>query len=200
MWCRPLCYSARVVLLAALLPAGAGCIPVSHSSVSSTGGEVEGARLDLASREERIAALNAEILMLGNVSPQEAKEVATVAIDYSQKLADWCDMVQPVELHNVMVNVGLRDRGLCYEMAEYLQAELKTLNLVSLDVQRCVAWRGNTWNEHNALVLTARGQPFETGIVLDAWRNAGVLRWAPVKADHYPWEPKYKQPTMATTE
>jgi hypothetical protein len=195
---RKLYLSVRGVLLAILLSAGTGCIPVKHTSVSSVGGEQEGARLDRASREERIAALTAEINKLGNVSPQEATEVATTAIDYSHKLAEWCEMREPMELHNVMVNVGLRDRGLCYELAEYMQAELKTLNLVSLDVQRCVAWRGNTWNEHNAIVITARGRPFDTGLVLDAWRNAGVLRWSPVKQDHYPWEPKYKAQQAAT--
>ena len=38
-----------------------------------------------------------------------------------------------------------------------------------------MAWKGDIWNEHNCVVVTAVGQAFEDGIVLDAWRNAGNL-------------------------
>jgi hypothetical protein len=34
-------------------------------------------------------------------------------------------------------------------------------------------------------VVTAKGQPFEEGIVLDAWRRSGKLYWALVKKDKY---------------
>jgi len=34
------------------------------------------------------------------------------------------------------------------------------------------------------LVVTARNQPFEDGIVLDGWRKAGRLFWCHVKEDH----------------
>jgi hypothetical protein len=39
-------------------------------------------------------------------------------------------------------------------------------------------------DENNALVVTARGQRFEDGIVLDAWRRAGRLWWSPVMKDY----------------
>jgi hypothetical protein len=41
---------------------------------------------------------------------------------------------------------------------------------------------------HSTVVVTARNQPFEKGLVLDPWRNSGRLYWIPVKADRYPWE------------
>ena len=46
----------------------------------------------------------------------------------------------------------------------------------------------NTWLENICLVLTARGQPFDQGVVLDAWRYGGRLHWCDVKEDKkYPW-------------
>jgi hypothetical protein len=191
---------AKAVPLVLLLLTSTGCIPVSRSSVSSTGGEAEGARLDQAPHTDRVRALSAEFRLLGDVSPADADTLAAVAVDYSRQLADWCDMAPPVEWHNVMVNLGLRQRGLCYEVADYLQAELRSLDLQSFDFHRIVAWRDNLWNEHNAVVVTARGRPWDSGVVLDAWRNAGALRWSPVKLDHYPWQPKHPPPAMASIE
>jgi hypothetical protein len=43
-------------------------------------------------------------------------------------------------------------------------------------------------HEHNSVVVTAKGQPFQQGLVLDAWRHSGRLHWTPVIADRYPWE------------
>jgi hypothetical protein len=39
-------------------------------------------------------------------------------------------------------------------------------------------------DESNCLVVTARNQPFQDGIVLDAWRKGGRLFWCPLKKDH----------------
>jgi hypothetical protein len=175
--------------------AGGGCVPVSRSSVASVGGEQRGAQLDASPNPTRVSALTGEILALGpDVSPDEAAAVADVAVHYSERLAESYDMVKPVELHNVLVNVGLRRGGLCYEYAECMLAELRELRLKTLDFKRGIAWKDDLWNEHNCVVVTAIGQPFESGVVLDAWRNGGRLRWAPVRMDHYPWRPKPPPP------
>jgi hypothetical protein len=187
--------SAALVGLVILPLLGGGCVPVSHSSVSSVGGEAAGARLDRAPTEERVAALAREFRALGpDVSPDEADLVASVAVRYSEQLADAYDMVRPVELHNVLVNLRLRRGGLCYQMAECMLAELRELPVRTLEFRRAIAWRGDLWNEHNTIVVAAVGAPFESGVVLDAWRNAGRLRWAPVRLDHYPWRPKAAPP------
>ena len=182
-----------------ILTGASGCVQVSHSSVSSTGGEELGAQLDVAPVPTRVSALAEEFLALDpQVSREEATRLAEVAITYSEQLADYFDMVKPVEVHNVMVNLGMRRGGLCFEMAEYMLAELQLLPLTTLELQRGIAWKGDLWNEHNCVVVTAPGKPFETGVVLDAWRNGGRLRWAPVRMDHYPWKPK-PHPTARPT-
>jgi hypothetical protein len=183
------------LFLAALLAGSPGCVHVSRSSVSSVGGEAEGTRLDAAPQPERVAALTDELARLGpGVSRDEAAMVASVAVPYAQQLADFYKMKPPVEMHNVLVNLGMRPGGLCFQMAECMLAELRELPLNTLELKRGIAWKNDLWNEHNCVVVTAKGQPFETGVVLDAWRNAGHLRWAPVRMDHYPWVPKPAPP------
>jgi hypothetical protein len=62
------------------------------------------------------------------------------------------------------------------------------LQLKTLDIHWAIADRGKD-TESNALVLTAKGQPLQTGIVIDAWRHAGQVFWKPANADRsYRWE------------
>jgi chemotaxis signal transduction protein len=46
----------------------------------------------------------------------------------------------------------------------------------------------NTGGENNAIVVTARGQPFEQGILLDSWRAQPHVTWTQVTKDPgYHW-------------
>jgi len=178
-------------VLGFLLTVAGGCYSTPHTTISSFGGEEAGGQIDEAPEPQRIAALRDEFVHLDkSVDPAEAERLATAAIRYSNLMAERYDLIKPVELNNVLISAGLKRRGLCYQLAEDLLAELRTLNVKTLTLQRCVACKGDIWNEHNCVVVTAVGQAFEDGIVLDAWRNAGNLRWAPVRLDHYPWVPK----------
>ena len=127
---------------------------------------------------------------LGSLSPTvrqvEAERVAQCAYDSSRILAQKYRVVRPAGLHNFLVNVGLKQRGLCYQWAEDLLAQLQTFKLDSLELHWGIA-RADTAREHNSVVVTARGQPFDEGIVLDPWRRSGRLVWSPVAADKYPW-------------
>ena len=39
------------------------------------------------------------------------------------------------------------------------------------------------------MVITARNQPFQEGIIIDGWRRAGRLYWGKVtKDDEYKWK------------
>lgn len=120
------------------------------------------------------------------VRADEAEDVARRAYDYPVVLAAIYRAVRPAWLHNFLVNAGFRERGLCYEWAEDLLAELQARDLQSLELHWGIAW-ADTAREHNSLVVTAAGQPFGEGIVLDAWRRSGRLVWAAVSADKYPW-------------
>jgi hypothetical protein len=138
---------------------------------------------------DRILALRQELLALGpEVTPEDAGELAGAAVRYAERLAADYGMDRPIEVHNVMVNLGLRKGGLCYQLADDLFVRLRAMNLGSFDLYRGIARKGDIWLEHNSVVVTAPGQPFETGVVLDPWRYAGKLRFLRVADDHQPWQ------------
>jgi len=170
------------------------------NSVSTLGGEAEGARLDKAPQPERIEALTEEIRGLSpDVSPGEAADCAAHAIQYSEYLRDTYDITKPVEINNMWINLGFKKRGLCFQLADDLQAELRAQGYRTLYFERATAHWGDINREHNCVVVTGPGQPFEEGLVLDAWRNAGILRWSRVKLDHYPWIARQPRPTTQPT-
>jgi len=118
----------------------------------------------------------------------EAERIAQETLNYSAYLAEEYDLVQPAVLHNVFVRLGFKDRGLCYHWTEDLMRRLKTLELKAYQLHWGVAYRGSELREHNSVIITAKDQAFEEGIVLDPWRNSGELYWALVKSDRYPWQ------------
>ena len=135
------------------------------------------------------AALREQILRLdGAVDPDEASRLAEAALEKSAALAREYRAIWPPWLHNNLVNCKLRDRGLCYHWANDLFAGLQALHLRSLELHLAVA-RIDTPREHNAVLITAHRQPFDQGVVLDAWRHSGRLWWGFAATDKYPWQP-----------
>ena len=137
---------------------------------------------------EKIRALQKDLADLNRqASELEAERIAETAVTYSRHLAEEYDLVRPAVLHNVFVRIGLKDRGLCYHWAEDLMRQLQAMDLKTYQLHWGVAYRGSELREHNSVVITARGQPFETGMVLDPWRNSGDLYWVLLQTDKYPW-------------
>lgn len=143
---------------------------------------------------DHIDTLRAEILALGDaVDPHEAAILADTSVRHAAALADAYDMVRPIEIHNALVNLGLRKRGLCYQTAEDMYVRLRDLRLNTLDLHWGVAHKDDLWLEHSGVIVTARGRRFDEGLVIDAWRHSGRLRWARVEEDRYPWVKMYKR-------
>ena len=59
---------------------------------------------------------------------------------------------------------------------------LKELKLKTLELHWGASDEG-TRLESNCIVVTARGQAFNEGYIIDAWRMAGRLCWWPVSKD-----------------
>ena len=118
----------------------------------------------------------------------EAGLVAETAVTYSSRLAEEYRVVPPARLHNLLIQVGIRERGLCYQWTEDLMKRLQTLNLRTYQLHWGVAHKGSNLQEHNSVVITAKDQPFATGLLLDPWRYSGDLYWAVVTTDSYPWQ------------
>jgi len=154
----------------------------SESKTQETNQEAQAYQDKIASLQNDLAALN------GQTNIVEAGQVAQTVIIYASYLAEEYELVRPAILHNVLVRTGLKDRGLCHHWTVDLMKRLQILELKSYQLYWGVAHRGSELREHNSVVITASGQRFDEGIVLDPWRNSGELYWTLVKNDRYPWE------------
>ena len=174
-----------------------GCF---HSDAHRSGYNEDGTywseRVADAVSQQYIDGLRGEILALGDegeVDAAEAQLLADTAIRHAAALARSYRMVRPIEIHNTLVNLGLRKRGLCFQCAEDMYVRLRDLNLDTLQLHWGVAHKGDVWLEHSGVIVTARGRPFDEGLVVDAWRHSGRLRWAHVGRDRYPWVKMFKR-------
>jgi hypothetical protein len=140
--------------------------------------------------ESKIATLQSSLKELGTATdPGEARRAAETAVIDSLRLADEYGVATPARWHNLLIQMGFRERGLCFHWTEDLMKRLQTLNLRTYRLHWGVAHKGSDLYEHNSVVITASNQPFEDGLVLDPWRNSGDLYWAAVREDDYPWVP-----------
>jgi hypothetical protein len=137
---------------------------------------------------DKINQLERELIGLSaTIDKAEAQILAETAVRESAVLAEEYQLVRPAVAHNLLVVFGIKDRGLCYHWTGDLMKRLQALDLKSVQLHWAVAYRGSELREHNCVVVTAEGQRFIKGIVLDPWRNSGNLFWAQVTKDSYPW-------------
>jgi hypothetical protein len=135
-----------------------------------------------ASLRKRIAALSP------TVSPDDARRVAYVAYMTGVELRREWRVVWLPGVQNLLVNMGARKGGLCFQWATELLVRLDALKLQTLELHWAESF-ANTSGEHNVIVVTARGQAFEEGILLDNWRYSGHLAWTQVTMDpEYHWK------------
>ncbi len=128
--------------------------------------------------------------MDASVDVREARQLAHEAIVHSRRLAKHYRVNTPPWVHNFLVNVHLRDRGLCYQWADDLYAHLDALHLKTLALYPVGANVGRYFTEHNALVVAPSRQtiPLADSVLLDPWRHSGDLLFLPVKQDRkYRW-------------
>jgi hypothetical protein len=132
--------------------------------------------------------LRARIANLGpNVESEEAQRVARCAYVTGRELKKEWGVVWPPGLMNLLVNTGRRKGGLCFHFATELLHRLDALKLETLDLHWAESYE-RTMSEHNVIVVTAKGQPFQEGILLDNWRYGGRLIWGPLNGDlEYKW-------------
>jgi hypothetical protein len=129
--------------------------------------------------------LAAELASLSpRVNRDEAKLLANCAFATVTNLRREYRMFGTPIFNNFLIYHGLRKRGYCYQWSEDLLIALDALRLKTLEV-RWGEHDPNTWRENNCIVVTAKGQPFKQGIMLECWRHLGHLYFNPVASD---WE------------
>jgi hypothetical protein len=94
-------------------------------------------------------------------------------------------------MHNFLVNIGVKPRGLCVDWTYDLLTGLQQERFHSLGLHWGIANYDSAFRiEHSTVIISARGEPLSRGIVLDPWRHSGQLFWAKTLEDpEYQWKP-----------
>jgi hypothetical protein len=170
---RRLCSNLFILTVAAPL-AFVVCIPLAQARPRN--------ELVLATSAED-AALRARLAGLSpSVNPEEARRVAYIAYTTGLELARKWEMVSSPTMQSFLINIGLKKGGYCYQFATELLVRLDAQRLKTLEFHWAESDAG-TDTEHNVIAVTARGQPFAQGIMLDNWRRSGHLLWGPLSGD-----------------
>ncbi|MGE0384336.1 MAG: hypothetical protein AB7Q97_06355 [Gammaproteobacteria bacterium] len=144
------------------------------------------------------ALLSAALAGLGpDVDAGEAARVADAALRTALTLRRRYGVAGPPRMHNLLVNLGVKDKGLCFDWTHDLMEQLRALAPRTLDLYWGMANPWDALRQHSSVVVTAHGRPFSSGLVLDGWRAGGCLYWVPVTADSYPWEEAIRYPVPA---
>ena len=131
----------------------------------------------------KMEKLTQDLMALGkNVDEKEAKVFAKEALSYSRELAGKYKLMAPANFHNLLINMGYRERGLCYQWSEDMMAHLKKQKFKTFDLRWGVAYKGEPM-EHNSVIAVAKGASFESGILIDPWRDSGELYWGKMEDD-----------------
>ena len=126
-----------------------------------------------------------------DVDPEEADRAARISYEYARELAIRWDVRDHPLVHNTKVNSGRKERGLCFQYADAIEARLRQEDFQTLDFHRGIANGSNLLIDHSVLFLSAPGDTMFEGIVIDGWRDAGRLFWSPTLEDkRYTWVPR----------
>lgn len=142
---------------------------------------------------EYVLSLKRSLLALDTSTPdpamvQEADVMAKMIVQRIYELSREYRVTGSALINNFLINRGLREKkGFCYQYVSAIRNTLRTRNWRHFELRWGEAWAG-TFRENNALVITAIGAPFESGLAVDVWRSASKPYWTPVKGDRFPWK------------
>jgi hypothetical protein len=137
-----------------------------------------------AQDEKSIGDLRNALIALSprTVDPNEAALLSETAHRTSRQCAKEYGVTGDPAIHNYLIHIGAKKRGICADYTHDIGARLRELRFKTLVVHWGTAWEKES-DENNALIVTARNQSFYDGIVLDGWRRAGRLFWVHVRDD-----------------
>ena len=140
--------------------------------------------------ETRIAQLSKLLQSLDKSIPQD--EVIHLSQDIfheTQKLTKEFKLTSPPLFHNSLVNIGIREKGLCYHWSDALYVYLSEKKYSHFEFHLVGANIGEYFLEHNALVVVVKNGSIRNGILVDPWRNSGKLYFSRVVEDKkYQWK------------
>jgi hypothetical protein len=137
-----------------------------------------------------VVDLKHDLVKMTDGSESVLKEADLLSKKIIQKLYDLSNeyaIVGSALFHNFLINVGAKEKGFCYHYTDTLRKMLAKHHWHHFDFHWGAAWNG-TFRENNGLVITGKGRPFESGIVIDPWRSASKPYWHTVQGDRFPWK------------
>ncbi len=142
-----------------------------------------------ASQQKKIERITAKLVALGpKTDPVEARLIAETAVRTGAELAKKYGVTMIPEFHNMLINAGMKDRGLCWQWTWDMAAALAPLKPRSFEYHWCVSDWGLRY-EHNTVVVTALEQPYYDGVTLDPWIDSGRITCEKVAGDKlFKWE------------
>lgn len=140
---------------------------------------------------EEVILLKGSLVALHKINPPEdavteADAIAKDVIETLYTLSQKWRIGSSALFTNFLINTGMKEKGFCYHYVAALRKPLLKQNWRRFEIRWGTAWE-DTFRENNALVITAKGRPFEEGVAVDAWRTAGRPFWTKVSGDRFPW-------------
>lgn len=133
------------------------------------------------------------------VAEQEAEDIAIRIINATNETDKQFNMINSSILNNLLVNIGSKEGGQCYQWVRALLKALPPHPYVVFER----TWGGShvhKFLENNSVIFTVRGQDLQTGVLYDAWRDHGNPWWRFVKKDHYPWSVRFTETQILSGE
>ena len=112
---------------------------------------------------------------------EESMQLSKDIFTKTNQLIKAFKLTSPPLWHNFLVNVGLREKGLCFHWSDALYLHLKKGHYKDFSFHLVGAHIGSYFREHNALVVTSKTGKIQEGILIDPWRNSGELYFSKLK-------------------
>ena len=124
-----------------------------------------------------------------NIPRHEALLLSRDIFKETAKLTKEFELTSPPWFHNFLVNIGAREKGLCYHWSDALYIHFLEKSYPYFEFHLVGTSIGEYFFEHNALVVVAKNGNVLEGVLVDPWRDSGNLYFANLKDDtKYKWK------------
>jgi len=135
-----------------------------------------------------------------SISSKETELLSHEIFKETVKLTKKFKPVSEPHFNNFLINVGVKDKGLCYQWSDALYLHFSKKDYSHFEFHLLVSSKGEYLYEHNVLVVVAKGGEVLEGIVIDPWRNSGELYFSKVSEDKkYKWKHREKRGCLRNT-
>ena len=148
--------------------------------------------------QSRVEALSTLLKSLdSSISSKEAKSLSYEIFQEVSKLKRKFNPTSQPHFNNFLINVGMKEKGLCYEWSDALYVSFSKKQYSHFEFHLLVADQGTYFSEHNVMVVVEKGGEVLEGIVIDPWRNPEKLYFSKVNEDEkYEWSHRSKRGCM----